>query len=133
MTYNKFCETIATALKGFSHTNSKGEINGVYDISGHQICWVQGSDEPGTKLADISDIIKDGFSCTRCYLGDDNDGSFYVWDNLDPDIDELRREGQILIYHGKSIKTALKRHWRIILGTIHTSFRCGIRMNGLSL
>lgn len=109
MNYEKFCNTIAAALKGNVHTNSKKEITGVYQPFGRQICWLQGNDEPGTKLADISDIIKDGHASTRCYISDDNDGSFYVWDNLCPDIDELGREGQILLYHGRSLKTAIRK------------------------
>lgn len=102
VTFQKFLKEICRALGADVYFNSHGEPR--VTKAGRQVAWVQGNDEPGTKRADISDIVDCfGFSFTRCFLSDDKDGSFYVWDNLSD------TDGQVLIYHGKSLKTALKR------------------------
>lgn len=105
ITFDKFCTAIATAIGGSISRTSHGTPVIVRD--GRQVVWMQGSDTPGTKLADISDLLVDGRSYSRCYLSDDNDGSFWVWDNLTSDYDE--REGQVLLYHGKRLGTAIKK------------------------
>lgn len=105
ITFEKFCNAIARAVGGDVHVNSRGEPRIAKD--GRHVVWLQGKDEPGTKLAEISDILRDGRPYVRCYMSDDADGSFWVWDNLSKDYDE--REGQILIYHGKRLDAAIKR------------------------
>lgn len=106
ITFEKFYKTIAEAIGGHVTFDSHGEPR--ISKGGRQVVWLQGDDRPGSKLADIGDLLNNaGRSYTRCYMGDDTDGSIFVWDNLSSDYDE--REGQILIFHGKSLKAAIKR------------------------
>lgn len=105
ITFEKFCNAIAKAIGGEIHINSHGEPGIAKD--GRRVIWLQGDDRPGTKLADISDILVDGRPYSRCYMSDDTDGSYWVWDNLSADYDE--RDGQILIYHGRGLYTAIKK------------------------
>lgn len=106
ITFAEFCTAIAEAMGG--HVTTSRNYDARISRDGRQICWLDGNDEPGSKLADISDLVDDqGRSTTRCYLCDDNDGQYYVWDNLCQEYDD--REGQILLYHGKSLKIALRK------------------------
>jgi hypothetical protein len=100
ITFEKFCNEIAHALDGHVSFDSHGEPSIYKD--GVQVVWL--TNDPGCMLADISDIFVDGHAYTRCYIDyDEDDGNFYVWDN------DTTGPGQIFIYCGKRIKTAIKK------------------------